>query len=84
MLQLTSVSYLRFQSCKNIKVKTYSKYHIENTQFEEPAQLQSGKIHKTARKASVLKYIFNTSADMQCIFARTRLYQFWFLVNSWK
>ena len=53
MLQLTSVSYLRFQSRKNIKVKTYSKCHIENTQFEEPAQLQSGKIRKTETKASV-------------------------------
>ena len=69
------VSFLRFQSSKNIKVKTCSEHHKESTQLKCfipktcPKVFQEfPKICKIARSASLMKSIFDKIADMQYLY----------------
>ena len=59
-LQLISVSFLRFQSHKNVKVEARSEYHNENTQPKDSIPRTRSKvlqefrkIHKIARRVSI-------------------------------
>ena len=70
-LQLFSISFLRFQIYKNVKVKAHSQYHNESMQFKRSLSWTSpkvfqefGKIRKVARRPSMMKYIFDKTASI--------------------